>query len=327
MSQEKYLIDYNKFLSEILILYPTISYISELQNETDDVKLSRGTKLAESLNTTTNYNCFFKSKIKVFSHKEKDTAVISESLFGKNLTLKKIFNNQSEDVKTMLWSLLHKIVGYMKSEMPTPNINDVISNTKDYINKILSTTDLDDNINEMINDIIKEFEGIFTDGGNPMENFVKINDLITTKYKDKIESGEIDLQKIMNALQKSIPGLGEMEGLGDILKNFTSGTTEPKEKVIIDENFSTSNIDVGQVKEDNNFNLGPMLKTMDKFSGLLSNGSGDGENNGMDKLLGIFNKLNSNTNPMDLQNLIQDELGINMNQLTEQMSSILKKND
>lgn len=334
--QEQYLINYSNLLDELIILFPELDLINNLINEDNEKKVDRGRKLSAALHGNCNYENFTKSKIKVFSHKEKDTSKISESLFGKNLTLKKIFNNQSDEIKVKLWKYLHDLVGYIKNETPVVepinSIEETIKNTKEYIAKILESNELNEATNDMINDIIKAFENAFESGGvaNPFESIMKINELITNKYKDKIENGEIDLNLIMDILKKSIPGLSEMNGVSDLLNMFNS-PTESKEKIIMDENFSTADIEVGKEDANSNFNIGSVLKIMNSLPNMLGDNqlalTENGEAPSMDKLFSIFSKLNTidTTKPNNLQNLVQKELGLDLSKISEQMASVLNK--
>jgi hypothetical protein len=356
----KYLELYNSFLNELSQLnLVNNEVIDNLINETDEKKIKNGTQLVLSIDNAVNFNYLLNSKIKLFSHKNPDTMHISEVLFGKNLSLKKIFNNQSDEVKNQFWFYIHNIVYYISkihfdNEKSADYIdklevlintstvkNKSILDTKKYINKIINNENLNSTTNEMIDDIVKSFENAFSDGtNNPFQNIMQINDVITNKYKDKIDSGEIDLNQIMESLQKSVPGLGDMNGLGDILSSFTSTNTEPKETVIMDENFSTADINQGTLESDKpNMVIGNVLKTVSSLSSnFIDNTVGDNQesndentsNTGPDlsKLMGIFNKLGSlqGSNPEDLQNIFENELGLDMNKLTEQMTKVLGNN-
>jgi hypothetical protein len=183
----------------------------------------------------------------------------------------------------------------------------------------------------MIDDIIKSFEESFTGGnGNPFQNIMQINELITNKYQDKIENGEIDLNQIMGSLQKTMPNLGDIGGLGSMLSTMT-GTEEPKEKVLMDENFSTASVQLGELPDDKpNMIVGNVLKTVSSLGGMGMGGSTEEGSGGPDlsKIMGIFSKLGSEeTKPEDLQTIFQNDLGIDMDKLTEQMSKALGKND
>jgi hypothetical protein len=354
----KYLEIYDSFLKELSQLnLGSNEIIDILVKESNEKKINNGIQLSLAINTTTNFNYLLNSKIKLFSHKTPDTLQISEALFGKNLSLKKIFNNQSEETKNILWNYIHNIILVInkinindnpKMEENINKLEILINNyesktlsksvldTKTYINKIINNEQLNPTTNDMIDDIVKSFETAFTSGqSNPFQNIIQINEIITNKYKDKIENGEIDLNLIMESLQKSIPGLGDINGLSNILSSFsTESSTKTKETVLMDENFSTADIDQGILDEEKpNMVIGNMLKSVESLSSnFMGNNSNDDSNNtesgpDLSKLMGIFNKLGSlqDANPSDLQNIIENELGLDMNKLTEQMSKVLEK--
>jgi hypothetical protein len=362
----KYLQIYNSFLTELTQLkLVTDNTIELLLTDTDEKKINNGLQLSLAINSTTNFNYLLNSKIKLFSHKNPDTLQISESLFGKKLSLKKIFNNQSEDTKNSLWNYIHNIILVInKINLETNDDNKIkeniskleivinnyennnipksISNTKSYINKIINNDNLNSSTNEMIDDIVKSFESVFTSGeSNPFQNIMEINDKITNKYKDKIDNGEINLNQIMESLQKNIPGIGDMNGLSDMLSTFTSSSTsEPKETVIMDENFSTADINQGELESDKpNMVIGNMLKSVESLTSnfIDTTCNNDSTNQAdvvsgsvpdMSKLMGIFNKLGSlqDAKPDELQNIIENELGLDMSKISEQMSKMLGPN-
>ena len=375
MEYSKIYLSFLNYLKSIIPEYESI--INTLLNESNEKQFNRGVKLVSSLNTTTLFNNFIKNKIKVFSHKEKDTLKISESLFGKELTLKKLFNNRDEDMKKTIWVFLHKLVliikefnlindannKILKDEIDKLTevigkleVNTSISNTKECINKIFNTSNLNDTTNNMINDILQSFESAFTNNnGNPFQSIMGINQIITDKYKDKIDNGDIDLTQIMSSLEKNIPGLNNISGITDIFKSL-SGNEENKETVIMDENFSTANVEIGKVNDEtSNFTIGNVLKTMDQvgisplgggittknnnimdiFNSLKQNNTEDNINNNdttnkldLEKLFGVFNKLTtSDGNINDLQNIIQNDLGIDINEIGANLKNIVEKND
>jgi hypothetical protein len=375
MEYSKIYLSFLNYLKSIIPEYESI--INTLLNESNEKQFNRGVKLVSSLNTTTLFNNFIKNKIKVFSHKEKDTLKISESLFGKELTLKKLFNNRDEDMKKTIWVFLHKLVliikefnlindannKILKDEIDKLTevigkleVNTSISNTKECINKIFNTSNLNDTTNDMINDILQSFESAFTNNnGNPFQSIMGINQIITDKYKDKIDNGDIDLTQIMSSLEKNIPGLNNISGITDIFKSL-SGNEENKETVIMDENFSTANVEIGKVNDEtSNFTIGNVLKTMDQvgisplgggittknnnimdiFNSLKQNNTEDNINNNdttnkldLEKLFGVFNKLTtSDGNINDLQNIIQNDLGIDINEIGANLKNIVEKND
>ena len=138
------------------------------------------------------------NKAKLFSSKEEETHQLSLSLFSEELPLKKIFNNLEGKDKTFLWTSLKVLVHYTKPSTQTKKRNPILN------------MDVDENVNEMIGDIVKEFKNTMEnkkDGGNPMESILGVTSKITAKYQDKIQSGEIKLDNLVSDLQNSMPGM------------------------------------------------------------------------------------------------------------------------
>ena len=97
MSKEQfnqYIEKYNEFFEQLVNMFESNeninSYLQSIQSESDDQKWQRGVNLSEALKTETLFNHFLKSKIKLFSSKNKDTLVVSTSFFCNILPLKKL---------------------------------------------------------------------------------------------------------------------------------------------------------------------------------------------------------------------------------------------
>jgi hypothetical protein len=331
---------FNNFISHITQLFPDNKVLDQVSIESDKLKFARVKKLNDSINTTTNLNYLLKNKIKLFSHKEKDTLKISESLFGSNLSLKKIFNNQEETIKLVLWKdIRNLLLAYneelLQNDLTNKNLLEKISklkqpshmlNPKDSINKILNTSNLNDTTNSMINDIFGSFENsINNSGNNPFANIMEIGQVITEKYKDDIESGKINLDDLLKNMTQ-LPGMENMGNMVDMItKQMGAASSEPTEKVVIDENFSTSIVPQGENKDnETGMNVASLLKTMDSLGG-LSNPLLNGQEPDMNKLMGLFSKLGQTEDPSQLNNIFQNELGIDMNKFTQEMGKVLEK--
>ncbi len=341
---------YNQFNNFIVILnelLPNNEIILSLSNETEQ-KILRVQKLSKSLVSNANFNNFCKSKIKVFSHKENDTLLISESMFGSQLSLKKIFNNQPDDIKEKLWLNLHKLVlFYLEQEyVSSPNkqleekinkLNDCLINkvlkldqAKKNIQSLFNTDQLNNTTNDMINDIFQSFESAMT-GKNTMENIFNLSNELTHKYEDKIKNGEIDFNGLLDTLKTKVPGMENMKNIIDPLLKMTEPAVEP---VIIDENFSTANIDIGKQEETTEKPIMTnMLKMMSGFSGDNSNGlmnlfSGEeGQNFG--KLMDVVNKLKDTDfdNKEAISNIFKNDLGLDINKISQDMPSFVNINN
>jgi hypothetical protein len=331
---------FNNLISHITQLFPDNKVLDKVNIESYELKFARVKKLNDSINTTTNFNYLLKNKIKLFSHKEKDTLKISESLFGSDLSLKKIFNNQEDTIKLVLWKdIRNLLLAYneelLKNDLTNKSLLEKISklkepspmlNPKDSINKILNTSNLNDTTNSMINDIFGSFENsINNSGNNPFANIMEIGQVITEKYKDDIESGKINLDDLLKNMTQ-LPGMENMGNMVDMItKQMGAASSEPTEKVVIDENFSTSIVPQGENKDnETGMNVAFLLKTMDSLGG-LNNPLLGGQEPDMNKLMGLFSKLGQTEDPSQLNNIFQNELGIDMNKFTQEMGKVLEK--
>jgi hypothetical protein len=101
----------------------------------------------------------------------------------------------------------------------------------------------------------------------------------------------------MESIKKKVPG---MEG---IIESFNTmkpdqSTEAPKEKVIIDENYSTSKVDVPEMKEKQSdlggLNIGKILKTVDSL-GILPSGSKENKSE-LPNISDMMKMLNNPTN-------------------------------
>jgi hypothetical protein len=319
---------YSEFIQHLIELFPENTNLQKYKNEPIEVIMNRVKKFNDSLTCETHVNYLIKNKIKLFSHKESDTLAISESLFGSELTLKKIFNNQEETIKLVLWKDLTNLLSeYNKSLLEDDANNKSAQNRVNKfkildVNKFLKTDSLNQSTNEMINDIFGSFENVLkNNNGNPFNNIVQISNLITEKYKDKIASGEINVDELLKNLT-NIPG---MENMGSLISSITKAAEPvgPKETIIIDENFSTAVVEQGKEVEEQqtNLNIGSLLKTVNSLGGL------SGENSDMNKLMSVFGKLTSTENPEELSNIFQNELGVDVNKLTQEMAKKLEENE
>jgi hypothetical protein len=363
--KERFLVNYDNFLEQLKIIFTsdeTHSVLNNLLGSSNENKIDRGINYANSFSDT-NFDYFVKNKIKVFSHKNPDTQKISESLFGPELCLKNLLNNQPDDVKEVIWVNLHTLL--LMSELlkethieerikilsdvitkerglPTEQTNtqeekpDVTSRGKQTL-KDMFGTDINKETSEMLDDIVGSFEGLLSN--NPSKSLggiMEISQKITTKYSDKINRGEIQLDKLMEAISKKVPGLEKM--LGGMKGMMTPKDEKPKEKIIIDENFSTAIVDVGQVKEESssNMNIGNMLKMAQNF-GVLGGKKSDNqsaESSGdsiphMGKMLEIMQRLEKASSPAEtdaikkeMDEFLQNEMGVDISQLNNQLEEI-----
>ena len=288
----------NEFLTEINNISDNkIQEILEVvsNNFTNNEELKeRCLSFYNNLNNSSElFSLFKKKKIKLFSSKFSETNSLSESLFGSILPLKNVFNKKSNENKLKLWKLLHELyvnIGELNNDNENNSVVEIrallnkerFSNfSKDEVSekvkKDILNVDVNDTTNNMIDDIVSCFQDSMESGsGNPFDSIMGITQKITEKYQSKIESGEVELDKMMGSITSSIPGMGGLMG----------GNKKDEEKVVIDENFSTDNVELGTQDEKKGFNLSGMMKMMNGMGG------GDGGPN-LKGLVDVMGKLNS----------------------------------
>jgi len=229
--------------------------------------------------------------------------------------------------------------------------------------------DVNDQTNDMIADIVKSFESTLQGGANanPLSGILEISKKISEKYQEKINQGDIQLDKLMEGIQKTIPGmdqvlkgdgkggLGGLEsmmggmmggagGLGGMMGGLFGKGEQKKETVIIDENFSTSNVEVGKIKESSNLNIGKLLNVADSF-GVIPNfggekkkeGEGDGSDSAQPNLAELFGMMNgigkiktqeeADALKAKVDNFMEKKLGLDMNKVSQDMEKMFNKKE
>lgn len=258
---------FNSFCDKVLQIYKddetissTVTSVQSLSNDDKVVLVNHFIKSLDAI--PEGYSLLENKKTKLFSSKEEETYALSCSLFGKDVTLKKIFNNLEGKERDYLWLSLKVLVDSKR--------------TKKVKNSILNL-DVDENTNGMIEDIVTEFKSAMdtSDGSqaNPLAAIMGVTNTITSKYKSKLESGEIQLDSLMEDLTSKMPGvknmmeqmaggakgdLGDLGGLASMMGGM--GEKSKKDTVIMDEHFSTADVVLGDDKEkESNINLTKML--------------------------------------------------------------------
>ena len=126
--------------------------------------------------------------------------------------------------------------------------------------------EVDEKTNNMLDDILNSFDKQL-DKENPFQCIMDITSKITDKYKDKIEQGDINLDGVFSDLQAKLPQMDMLNMFKGVGANAT-----PKEKHIIDENFSTADVELGKVDAAKGPNIAGMLnKFKDIDLGALMN--------------------------------------------------------
>jgi len=388
-----YLQNYNFLIDQIAYLFTDEDYklyISELNKESKDKKWLRGVDFNKLL-TDEFFILFLESKTKLFSHSDDLTKNVSECLFGEKLALKKIFHNRDDSIRFVLWYYLQvmmlmielgkkdksedrikqlgdlidsNITEYEKSKEAAKKLNETgMSDPKNIIKDVLGV-DVNNQTNDMLGDIVKSFEGTLSSmkTGQPPDiaslfpSILEISKTISTKYADKISSGEIELEKIMGGITKNIPGLNtdfsKMMGggggglppeMGKMMEGMLGGSDmgkmmsnmfkkpEKKQTVMIDENFSTASVDLGKINESSGINIGKMLTVADSFGVIpdLTSQATDENDTGMPKLSDLFGMIGggglNNKNPEELKNQLEGimgKMGIDLSKLTQDLDKL-----
>ena len=376
-----YLQNYNSLIEQLSLLFTDESYkeyLLLLNSETRDKKWMRGIRFHQQMSLEY-FDIFVESKIKLFSHKDEETKKLSESLFGEELSLKKIFNNRDDNIKNVLWHYLHLMFLMVESAQKKQNkdrlkkLTKMIEQNEEQFKKSqtklsqqsankskdpksmikeMFNVEVNDQTNDMLSDIVSSFESTLSggSGSNPFAGIIDISQKISSKYQDKINNGEIELNKLMEGIQKNVPGMGEMlkgGGLGSLSgmmggMGLGGASAKPKETVVIDENFSTANVELGKQPTDKEgFNIGKMLKLADSF-GVLPNMPGakdntEGESSanmdpGLSELFGMITSMGDLSKKEDLDTLknkmdtFLSKQGIDINQLNNQIDSLMEQN-
>ncbi len=291
--KSKFLENYNVFLEHLKCVFSdSVENVEYFLNESDDDKYTRCLSFVSSFNDE-NFDLFVKSKLKVFSHKSPDTLAISSSLFMVNneckLYLKELLNNQPDELKKIIWNDLHLL--YLTTESTKDGNNqsqsrleklvavlsendgsiDKVKMMKERLNQVIGD-DINDATKMMLNDMVEGFSKILENPNTMFPEMLNITTMITTKYADKINSGEIEVEKVLKSSLSSFPNLNQdmVNGILSMLTNKNNSSVK-KEKVVMDENFSTANVEQGTLEEkDNSFkvrSLLPVLSSLNKMQG------------------------------------------------------------
>ena len=302
------------------------------------------------------YLLFLNNKIKVFSSKEEQSNELSNSLFNGNLILKNIFNNQDEMNKLVLWDSLLNL--YNSLEIHNENrktrlnelnnkFNQIKVKLSEHVKEQILPDDVNNSTTNMVSDIIGSFQDLVSNNKNPFENIMGITTKISEKYYKDIEDGNIEVDKLLKNMP--IPGkengmnmedmmngdmmknMGDMMGnmmggdMGDMMKGMMGGKEEEKEPTIIDDNFSTADVEVGEdelEKKDKG-----MIGNMMNMANNLPSMEGLGDLGGMMKDLtsGEMDLENLENMKGKMDNFMEKTLGVDMSEFNKNMENLVGK--
>jgi hypothetical protein len=381
---------YDNFILQLKIIFTDIDtnkMLDDIKNISSDDKLNRGKMFVESI-TSDFFDDFIRSKIKIFSHKNENTKKISESLLDSKLCLKKLLNNQPDIVKKVIWLKIHII--YMSVELLKP-VEEQNTEQLNALNKLVNKVESSDSVSNeqtnptnptnklkdmlgvdvneettgMIDDIVSSFEKVLSGDAtsNPFSGIMEISQKISVKYADKINKGDIELDKLMKSISQKVPGMesmlngmmndkseGGLGGLGSMMGGMMGGDNKkPKEKIIIDDDFSTADVQVGINNTDDkkSINIGNVLKIADQF-GVIPGGKQPGSDgkSGTDtlpdlsglglgdiphlgKMMEMMGKLgkvetqeDTDALKLEMDTFLQSELGLDVNKLNKELENV-----
>lgn len=320
---------YDTFLTKIHELLKTD--IDNLLKKTSEEKYKNSIDFYNKLDNEDLFLLFSRSKIKVFSSKTEETYQLSKSLFGEDLTLKMAFNNQTETTKRLLWIRLFYIYDNLESnrkiikdeepresrlEIIKDNITSGSKNVSNDLKGSLIGDDVNETTNNMFDDIVGSFTDVMNNNDNPFDNIMNITSKITEKYQDKLSNGDIEIDKIMSNLTSKMPNMDNLN-MDNLNMGNLFGNDKKKEKVVMDENFSTADIELGKEEESKGgLNFSNVMNMANKIPN-------------MSKLTNIMSKMNDDDNLDEVKNemdsLLENEFGFDMTKFNEQMQEISEK--
>ena len=222
-------------------------------------------------------------------------------------------------------------VSMKKKTSPNRKTNESVANGKTNesvdCNNILNL-DCNSETNNMINDIVGMFQNNLNEednDGNPFKNIMDVTKKITEQYQGKIENGDIDLDGLLKNIQKSMPNLPNLN---------LDGKSEEEIKHIIDENFSTADVGVGESKKDESggFDMSQMMGMMKNLNETLgSDGNGmEGLNKMMESLGGMKmpeNEQEAEEHSQKMRNILEKDFNMDLTELDTLKNELEGKGD
>lgn len=317
--------------------------LSEYKDLSEDIINSRVNTFMNCLNDSNLFLLFASCKVKVFSSKSENTRLLSESLFTETLLLKNLFNNQKEDVKYRSWyNILNFYLQLEKLndnreervELLQEKLEKIINDEKNSIKSSLLSSNVNETTTNMLDDIVGSFQDVVGDNQNPFENIMGITQKISQKYFKDIENGNIEIDKVLKditgtlggaegmteatkAMEQMMGGEGSLPNITGMMENLTKGglgsmlggkKKEVSQPTIIDETFSTANVEQGEEKEEKRGpNIASMAKNLSGMGDMMKGFSGMG-----DMMKGLTGSGND-----------EDSEDMDLGKLQEQMSSMM----
>jgi hypothetical protein len=308
------MINYNNLIDSVELVHKLD--LKEFKQLSDEEKERRCMEFHSLFESDDLFTLFINSKIKLFSSKTEETHCVSTCLFNDDVNLKSLFNNQPTDIKNVFWHHLFKI--YLQVEKSRENSNEkrvnVLENlTETYTNEVgdnvkntILNVDVNETTDNMLGDIVGSFQSLINNDQNPFENIMSITNDITQKYQSKLESGEVELDKIIGGIQNTLPNMGDI---------LNQNKKEP-EKVVMDDNFSTADVKVGEEKESKGMNLSNLMGTMKSvpnINGLMDMVNKMGKIDTMEEAEGLKEEMNK---------YLAEDLGVDVNEFENNLKTV-----
>ena len=295
---EQYILCYTNFINELKKINEYVSFefdnetifeneIKMNENLTDEEKISRGNIFNNILKNDDMFNLFAQNKYKIFN--KENLPILKSCLLGEILQLDVLLDNKSIKIKNIIWCQLYHI--YISTELLKPPEDQLTERVNILFNKINNKTeipklksefnkhDIKDNIygligdklngttKDIIDDIINSFDDIVInkDTTELIPNILNLGQKISDKYSNHIEKNNINLDQLLQVIIDKIPGIS------NLIPNLFKNSNKEEKQYIISEDFSTADIQVGELEESqNNFKIGDILKLADSL-GIMPN--------------------------------------------------------
>ena len=238
--------------------------------------------------------------------------------------------------------------------------NQIKVKLSEHVKEQILPDDVNNSTTNMVSDIIGSFQDLVSNNKNPFENIMGITTKISEKYYKDIEDGNIEVDKLLKNMP--IPGkengmnmedmmngdmmknmgdmmgnmmggdMGDMMGnmmggdMGDMMKGMMGKKEEEKEPTIIDDNFSTADVEVGEDELEKKKDKG-MIGNMMNMANNLPSMEGLGDLGGMMKDLtsGEMDLDNLENMKGKMDNFMEKTLGVDMSEFNKNMENLVGK--
>lgn len=260
---------YDSCLQNLVTLFPNNKQLHSEVEKTlsfdNEKKIKSCQSFCSLINDSNLKNQFKNRKVKLFSSKDKNRHDISTCLF-KNVSLKKVLNKESDDVKNKIWDNLHLI--YIENELHTDTMDKHFleelvlllnedernkkapMNTNKMLEKLSKNQNLNSKTKNMVTDILSTIQNNEDQlQTNPVNAIMNITQDISEKYKNL---DDININELVGNIADGTPLEDfDFNSIIELLKN--NEQKDEQKPIVIDQNFSTSMIKLGEDVSKNPF--------------------------------------------------------------------------